>query len=319
MGGNMFTPFDFAKVDDNYNQTKDNSISYLNATEEKVTMRVNRQINSFLQIRIPTQGPIQRIIGRALIANGKRSINYYPCLLDRLNNETTTRRWTERLNFQQLGAVQAQAVQDQVRGAENRCTVMSAEGEENASILSYASRNCTERQLALCLQEANPLNVQRKSPSARKKNKQSVKNKKKKESTHNSQDKNRKKTKKRNKEKLKWVQKRSKRSAIFGYAGEERSFVNDCGLDMCLWVPPFVVGSSLLSSSGLPSVLSSDSAQERYTIVDKINSIQSFDQFMKVYQRSYSSYEEQQYRESLFLANLGKTSKQIYDKSHLLL
>ena len=94
-----------------------------------------------------------------------------------------------------------------------------------------------------------------------------------------------------------------------GYAGEGRRFVNDCGLDMCLWLPPFIVGSTLLSSSGLPSVLSSETAQERYTIVDEINHIQSFDQFMKIYQRSYSSYEEQQYRQSVFLANLGRTSK----------
>ena len=315
----LFNIFEFAEQIGNWSQTIINSIVVLNARDVTSNSPNLRQQQTNIIIR--GKGPVQRIVAQAVRSNFPLPLLDLPLQsgiqidadLDRPNN--LHRPWGS--DGGQQTAYQGQITNTAEDNIRDRCTVMYAkEDDDGSNYLAYASSYCTEQAIALCMSgivkgdgNATPekpaieliFNLQSRATRI----KQEFPEKK--QSKHNNH--KTKNTKKGHKKKLKWAQKRSKRSAIIGYAGEGKRFANDCGLDMCLWVPPFVVGSSLFSSTALSSVLSPDSPQERYTIVDEINHIQSFDQFMKIYQRSYSSYEEQQYRQSVFLANLGRTSK----------
>ena len=306
----LFNIFDFAE------QIGDWSISILNS---EIFLRANtatQQRQQQTNIIIPSRGPTQKIIGQALHDNGLLGLDFYTGVhYDEYFNQ---KRPVGYDGGGQQVAYQGGITNTAEETGHEKCTIMHAEEKGDNTILAFASSYCTEQAIALCMSgivkgdenvtvEKPAIELIFHSTSKKNRKKQERKKKEKNESKHKNHKTNN--TKKGHKKKLKWTQKRSKRSAIVGYAGEGKRFANDCGLDMCLWVPPFVVGSSLFSSTALSSVLSPDSPQERYTIVDEINHIQSFDQFMKIYQRSYLSYEEQQYRQSVFLANLGRTSK----------
>ena len=328
----LFNIFDFAEQIGDWDMSINNSVNFLWANLTNETQQRQQQTN----IIIPRGGPVQGIIGQALNDNGLLGLNFHSGIV---YDQPTNQRHCWGLD----GSGQQTAYQGDITKdiTDEKCTIMHAEEEGEDTILAFASSKCNEQAIALCMTgivkgdenvtvEKPAIELIFHSTSKKNRKKQKIIKKEKNVSKHknhktNNTKKGHKKklekneskhknhktnnTKKGHKKKLKWAQKRSKRSAIVGYAGEGKRFANDCGLDMCLWVPPFVVGSSLFSSTALSSVLSPDSPQERYTIVDEINHIQSFDQFMKIYQRSYSSYEEQQYRQSVFLANLGRTSK----------